>query len=190
MSISTRSKGRALALMALFAIDGVPSFEVEDTLETFWRLYEYRQVWDNLFVNTGRHDHPLDEPPIWDIMDNLPLTRNPQRVLPALPAEFHQAREFANERIQGVLQKRRDVDAAISLASKKWRIQRMTRLDRSLLRLGAYELLYTPDVPGPVVINEAIELCKRYSSVRAPSFINGILDRVRRNQRAKASKKN
>ena len=70
---------------------------------------------------------------------------------------------------------RERIDAAISEASTRWRIQRMPLVDRNILRLGTYELLYT-DLPIAIPINECVELAKLYGTANSSSFINGVLD--------------
>jgi N utilization substance protein B len=72
---------------------------------------------------------------------------------------------------------REAIDAVISAASTRWRIERMPLVDRNILRLGTYELLYT-DIPVGVPLNECIELAKLYGSANSGSFINGVLDAV------------
>ena len=66
----------------------------------------------------------------------------------------------------------------ISQVAENWRLDRMAAIDRNILRLGAYEMLFCPEVPAKVAINEALELAKRYSTAQSSRFVNGILDRV------------
>ena len=66
----------------------------------------------------------------------------------------------------------------ISEVAENWRLDRMAAIDRNILRLGAYEMLFCPEVPAKVAINEALELAKRYSTAQSSRFVNGILDRV------------
>ncbi len=70
------------------------------------------------------------------------------------------------------------VDELIAASSKNWRLERMSRVDRNILRLGATELVGSPDVPVKVVINEAVELAKRFGTAESSAFVNGVLDRV------------
>jgi N utilization substance protein B len=70
------------------------------------------------------------------------------------------------------------VDELIASSSKNWRLDRMSRVDRNILRLGATELVASPDVPVKVVINEAVELAKRFGTAESSAFVNGVLDRV------------
>ena len=69
----------------------------------------------------------------------------------------------------------------VDTVARNWDIKRMAIVDRNILRMAAYELLYKPDVPPVVAINEAIDLAKRYSTENSGSFVNGILDRIRAN---------
>lgn len=89
---------------------------------------------------------------------------------------------LAEELLIGISERSVEIDAQISQHTKNWRVGRMSIVDRNLIRLGAYELLYRADVPATVAINEAIEIAKRYSTDDAPSFINGILDAIRHGQ--------
>jgi N utilization substance protein B len=70
------------------------------------------------------------------------------------------------------------IDEVIVAASKNWRIDRMSRVDRNILRLGACELIAFRDVPVKVIINEAVELAKRFGTAESSAFVNGVLDRI------------
>ena len=85
--------------------------------------------------------------------------------------------EFARKLLQNVLKNRKEIDKALSAKATNWSLRRMAAIDRNILRLGAYEILMT-DTPGRVVINEAIELAKRYGDRQSSQFVNGILDRL------------
>ena len=69
-------------------------------------------------------------------------------------------------------------DEQIAKAAEKWKLSRLSLVDRSILRLGVYQLLKCPDIPDKVVINEAIELAKKYSGAQSPRFVNGVLDAI------------
>ena len=86
--------------------------------------------------------------------------------------------QVAEELVRGVARHRRELDATIEAVSQNWRLDRMARVDRNVLRLAAFELLHRGDVPVKVVINEAIELGKKFGSESSGAFINGVLDRV------------
>jgi N utilization substance protein B len=87
-------------------------------------------------------------------------------------------REFARELIAGVQKHQPRIDSLISDVAENWRLDRMAAIDRNILRLGAFEMLFCPDVPVKVAINEALELAKRYSTAQSSRFVNGILDRL------------
>ena len=86
--------------------------------------------------------------------------------------------EFAEALIAGVRANQPRIDALISDVAENWRLDRMAAIDRNILRLGAYEMLFCPEVPTKVAINEALELAKRYSTAQSSRFVNGILDRL------------
>ena len=88
-------------------------------------------------------------------------------------------RDFAFELARGAYEHREEVDSLIKRFSEHWRLERMPTVDRNILRLAIYELLYQPDIPAKVSINEAVDLGKKYGSEDSGSFINGILDRIR-----------
>jgi len=79
----------------------------------------------------------------------------------------------------GAVAQRPGIDERLAKVAENWRLPRMTAVDRNVLRLGAYELLFTPETPPAAVLNEAIELARRYGSKDSPAFVNGVLDRVR-----------
>jgi transcription antitermination protein NusB len=79
----------------------------------------------------------------------------------------------------GVVGHAGDIDDRLSAVAENWRLPRMPAVDRNVLRLGAYELLYHSETPPPVALVEAIELARRYGSADSPSFVNGVLDRLR-----------
>ena len=85
---------------------------------------------------------------------------------------------FAHRIVAGVREKQTQIDGLISKAAENWRIDRMAAIDRNILRLGAFEMLFDPEVPVKVAINEALELAKRYSTAQSSRFVNGILDRL------------
>jgi transcription antitermination protein NusB len=87
-------------------------------------------------------------------------------------------REFARELVAGVQAHQPRIDDLISGVAENWRLDRMAAIDRNILRLGAFEMLFCPEVPVKVAINEALELAKRYSTAQSSRFVNGILDRL------------
>lgn len=88
------------------------------------------------------------------------------------------AQTFARELVAAATERSKEIDELIASASKNWRIERMSRVDRNILRLGACELIAFRDVPVKVVINEAVELAKRFGTAESSAFVNGVLDRI------------
>lgn len=86
--------------------------------------------------------------------------------------------EFANMLVRGFATHHARIDETIRTVSHHWRLERMTRVDRNILRLAAFELLELADVPRRVTLNEAIELAKRFGSEGSAGFVNGVLDRI------------
>jgi transcription antitermination factor NusB len=87
-------------------------------------------------------------------------------------------KDFALALTLGVSEQKGLLDRVIRKASKNWRVERMSKLDISILRVAAYEILFRGDIPPKVSINEAVELAKRYGSEESGSFINGVLDHI------------
>jgi transcription antitermination protein NusB len=87
-------------------------------------------------------------------------------------------REFCQRLVEGVQENRGEIDQILEKTSDHWALKRMAAVDRSILRLAAFELLYCPDIPFKVTLNEAIELAKKFSTDESSAFINGLLDKV------------
>ena len=92
------------------------------------------------------------------------------------------ARIFATELVIGVLKHREAIDSVLTKKLENYRLERLAAVDRNILRLAIYEILFREDVPNPVVINEAIEIAKRFASTESSSFVNGLLDSIRKSQ--------
>jgi N utilization substance protein B len=91
--------------------------------------------------------------------------------------ENRQTTEYAEELVRGTLEHGPEIDAAIEAVAQHWRMDRMARVDRNILRLATYELLHSR-VDARIVINEAVELAKGFGTEESGSFVNGVLDRV------------
>jgi len=94
-------------------------------------------------------------------------------------------KEFSVQISRGVWDNVHEIDRLIEEHSTHWKITRMALVDRNILRMAVFELLYCPDIPASVTINEAIEIAKKYGTEESGAFVNGILDHI-----AKALKKN
>ena len=90
--------------------------------------------------------------------------------------------EFTRSLVEGIASHQEELDKVISRYAKNWQISRMAVVDKNILRLGVYELMYTEDIPPKVTINEAVELAKKFGDLDSPKFINGILDSVFRKE--------
>ncbi len=100
--------------------------------------------------------------------------------------EIDQAtRDFSDNLVNGVLNNIENIDQTIKLRAEHWRISRMAIVDRNVLRLAVYEFLFE-DTPNTVVINEALEIARQYSTFEATQFINGILDAIKNDLEKKA----
>jgi len=109
----------------------------------------------------------------------------PARAFEAVSAHFEMpeaARAFAWELVQEVQKHLDMLDRTIGEHSANWRVDRMAAVDRNILRLGAYELAHT-QTAAPIILNEAVDLARRFSSDPSPAFVNGILDAVARGVR-------
>ena len=91
---------------------------------------------------------------------------------------FEMSMQFTEELVEGVCNHKEEIDRLIEECSENWRLKRMPKVDRSILRLASFELFYCKDVPTKVTLNEAIDLGKKFGSEKSGSFINGILDRM------------
>ena len=145
---SPRHLGRQIALQVLFALDMQADMGVEQAFGHYYRSLQ--------------HDP------------------NPDDATDADPAGGEadlDARRFAEGLVRGTWGDREAVDELISRCSRKWRLQRMTVVDRNVLRLAAHELQKRDrDVPARVAVNEAIELARRFGTTESAAFVNGVLD--------------
>lgn len=124
-------------------------------------------------VDIGQVAGPVAVSSLWAAMvDGLPESSGLEAEA-ATPEEI----EFAQSLVRGVLEDMPALDAKIEAASTNWRLTRMPGVDRNIIRVGAWELLHR-EVPTPVVINEALEIAKRYGGAESRAFVNGILDRI------------
>lgn len=96
------------------------------------------------------------------------------RELPGEP----EGRAYADELVRGVTAEHEDADRRIQAASEHWRLERMARVDRNVMRLAVWELLHRPEIPRAVILDEAVELAKRFGGDNSGAFVNGVLSRV------------
>jgi N utilization substance protein B len=89
-----------------------------------------------------------------------------------------EGREYSDAAVRGVEETLESVDERITKASTHWRLERMARVDRNVLRLGTWELLHRRDVPRAVILDEAVELAKEFGTEESSAFVNGVLNRI------------
>ena len=90
-------------------------------------------------------------------------------------------KEYASRLLLGTVARQEELDERLAKQSDHWRLGRMPVVDRNLLRLALYELIYEDETPDPVVIDEAVEIAKKFSTPSSAPFVNGVLDGIRRN---------
>ncbi len=112
------------------------------------------------------------------LMDFLGV--GPEEAIPlfALVSGPPPAGEYYRETVMGVWEHRKEIDGLIRQAAENWRLERMTIVDRNILRLGTFEINWSRDIPFVVAINEAVDLGKRFGSEESGAFVNGILDKI------------
>ena len=153
MAKGIRRQGRELALKILYSLPDHEGGTLDEVFTDFWRNFRFSD----------------------DVLGEADEVQG-QVVAP-------QARQFAEQLVAGVAEQLERIDRLITDQADNWGLDRMARVDLALLRLATYELLCASDVPANVVINEAIEIGKRFGTKETPAFINGILDQVARHAR-------
>jgi transcription antitermination protein NusB len=96
------------------------------------------------------------------------------------------SKEFARRLVSGVVSQRPDIDRLIQKCTENWKLMRIAKVDLLILRMAAYELIFCPDIPLNVSLDEAIEMGKRFGTGDSGSFINGVLDQLAHSDSAKA----
>ncbi|HET7746579.1 MAG TPA: transcription antitermination factor NusB [Vicinamibacteria bacterium] len=118
------------------------------------------------------------------------MTRDPMDKVASLfwkvRSSTDDTRGMAERLARGAQSSQADLDAAIGAAATNWRFDRIAAVDRNILRIGAYELLKEPATPPSVVIDEAVEIAKRFGEADSPAFVNGVLDAIGRTARGEA----
>jgi len=118
-----------------------------------------------------------------DILYQADITdASPTAVLQGWRAADREVPEFADQLVRGVAERLPDADLLLETHSEGWTVQRMPALDRTILRVGVYELLWSDDVPTSVAISEAVEAAAELSAEDAKRFVNGLLGRIARNE--------
>jgi transcription antitermination protein NusB len=153
-----RREARERAVQFLFQHEMNPPEDLKKTLVEFW-------------ATQRAHAHAEK---------NVVATWGEQQELPPPTTEEAAVELFAEPLICGVLEHRDKLDTEIQKHAKNWSLQRMAAVDRNVLRLATYEMLFREDIPPIVSINEAVDIAKKFSTHDSGKFVNGILDQVRK----------
>lgn len=157
--MASRRRGREIALQILCLLDRQPDLEAEQGVELYFT---------QLFGSDGDSDEdPQTDKPAVRTARPAPLSKDTLEL-----------RRFVEDLVLGVRDQLDELDTLLGRCSRNWRLERMSWVDRNLLRLSAYELTRSLDTPPRVILNEAIELARRYSTTESPGFVNGVLDRA------------
>jgi transcription antitermination protein NusB len=152
-----RREARERAVQFLFQYDLNQPEKLEEALVVFWESQTAGMLAQE--KGSARWGEPMESAP--------PTT------------EEAAARAFADPLIRGTLEHLTEIDALIKKYTKNWDIKRMAVVDRNILRLAIFEMLYRDDIPPVVSINEAVDIAKRFSTEESGRFVNGILDKVK-----------
>jgi transcription antitermination protein NusB len=153
--MGTRRVARERAVQFLFQNDLNPPPNVDEALDHFWE--------------SQRINASADDKATW----NEPVA------VPPPSTDEAASRLFADPLIRGTLEQRAKLDEEIQRHAKNWDIKRMAVVDRNILRLAIYEMLFREDIPPVVSINEAVDIAKKFSTDDSGKFVNGILDKVK-----------
>ena len=152
-----RREARERAVQFLFQHDLNPPDNLELELSQFWNSQRAAAIEDE--KGSAHWNQPIELPP--------PTT------------EEAETRLFAEPLIKGVLEHRDAIDEHIKKHARNWEFNRIAAVDRNVMRLAIYEMLYREDIPPVVSINEAVDIAKKFSTQDSGKFVNGILDKVR-----------
>ncbi|SVB18293.1 uncharacterized protein METZ01_LOCUS171147 [marine metagenome] len=154
-----RRLARERAIQFLFQYEMNPPEAIEEELERFWESQTSAAIAEDKKAST------------WG-----------ESAEPTTPtSEDNEVRQFGDPLIRGVLEKLSELDGIIEEQTRNWDITRIAKVDRNILRLAIYEMLYREDIPPVVSINEAIDIAKKFSTENSGRFVNGILDKVKGN---------
>ncbi len=124
------------------------------------------------------YQYDIGNQPIDEILDTFwEMNEHPKKV-----------REFANELFEGSVERLKEIDKTIQQHTKNWRLSRMAAVDRNILRVAVYEFMCDKRTPVTVVINEALEIAKKYSTHESAQFVNGVLDSIKNDLMRKEAK--
>jgi N utilization substance protein B len=153
MARGIRRQGREMAVKILYSLADHEGGSLEKVLNEFWKNFQFN---NDILGEASEGDPSIPKPEV---------------------------KKFAEQIVYGVADNLEKLDDEIKSYSTNWALDRMSRVDLAILRLAAFELLHSHDVPLNVVINEAVELGKRFGTDESPAFINGVLDHLAQQHR-------
>ncbi|HQE91108.1 MAG TPA: transcription antitermination factor NusB [Verrucomicrobiota bacterium] len=156
-AMGKRREARERAVQFLFQYDLNPGEDLPAALAHFWESQRAAAIAEDKGGATWGQPQELPPPTVEEL----------------------EVRAFAEPLIQGALQHRNEVDAVIRKHARNWELHRIAVVDRNILRLAIYEMLYREDIPPVVSINEAVDIAKKFSTQDSGKFVNGILDQVK-----------
>jgi N utilization substance protein B len=190
--MSPRRRARAVALQVLYAMDSMDDVDPDGALATHLREFGVSQDEDVGEQPDESRGEPagsasaargapsregLARPSEASGEEAAGGGRRAERTLPGFPSQRPFDEKLAATLVRGVWAHRVGLDEMLTRLSQNWRVERLARVDRNVLRIALFELAHCQaDVPARVAINEAVELAKRYGSEEAPAFVNGLLD--------------
>jgi transcription antitermination protein NusB len=152
-----RREARERAVQFLFQYDLNPSENLDEALDHFWNSQRATAIAEEKGSATwGQKTEP-----------------------PPPTAEETALRIFSDKLIRGTLEHRDELDARVKQHAQNWDLHRMAVVDRNILRLAIYEMLYREDIPPIVSINEAVDIAKKFSTQDSGKFVNGLLDKIK-----------
>ena len=152
--MTPRRRARCVAMQVLYALDGAETLDPAAALASHLHQFGVPEEETDL----------TPEPVSGYLIEN--------DAAPVAPFD----EELALDLVRGVCTHRTEIDDVLAKLSRKWRVERLARVDRTILRMGVYELGHRKDTPARVALSEAIELAKRFGAEDAPAFVNGLLD--------------
>jgi len=152
-----RREARERTVQFLFQHDLNPPEDVDRALEDFWQTQRAAAIAE----------------------EKGPANWGEPAELPPPTAEEAEERLFADPLIRGALEHRDEIDERIKKHAKNWDLHRIATVDRNVMRLAIYEMLYREDIPPVVSINEAVDIAKKFSTQDSGKFVNGILDKLK-----------
>ena len=164
----TRRQAREWAVMMLCECDLNPPCSIDGALTAFWEMQ----------IDVERNSIEDGE---YGVKEAFTVKGKKHA------ASLVSMKEFAEQRIRGVLARQDELDAALTPFLDNWEMYRLGTVDRNVLRLGAWELTYDSELPAPIAINEAVDIAKFFSDSQSGRFVNGVLDKYSKSLQSKKS---